>query len=157
MLASTWPLFLALCLGGLNKALAGKASSSKRKAAESESDDWAHFALHLHSSNQLPGTEAKRNIEKAASAGAKGLKLRGKKGKKNAARTLKRAWPKTTWPSLYSAQIPIKDKKSSLTQKIWWTIHFNCHMSGLGHIWWTPGFWKEASLHKAARCTEAEC
>lgn len=96
MLASKWLLLLALCIGGLNKALAGKASSSKRKASESDSEEWAHFALHLHSSNQLPGTEAKRNIEKATSAGAKGLKLRGKKGKKNAARTLKRAWPKTT-------------------------------------------------------------
>ena len=40
------------------------------------------------------------------------MKLRGKKGKKNAARTLKRAWPKTTWPTLYWAQIPIKDKKT---------------------------------------------
>jgi hypothetical protein len=151
MLASTWLLFLALCLGGLNKALAGKASSSKRKAAESEPDDWAHFALHLHSSNQLPGTEAKRNIEKAASAGAKGLKLRGKKGKKNAARTLKRAWPKTTWPSLYSAQIPIKDKKSNAKKLV--DYPFQLPHSGLGHIWWTPGLWKEASLHKAARCT----
>ena len=113
MLASKWLLLLALCIGGLNKALAGKASSSKRKASESDSEEWAHFALHLHSSNQLPGTEAKRNIEKATSAGAKGLKLRGKKGKKNAARTLKRAWPKTTWPSLYWAKIPIKDKKSN--------------------------------------------
>ena len=82
MLASKWLLFLALCLGGLHKAIAGKTSSSKRKASESESEDWAHFALHLHSSNQLPGTEAKRNIEKASRAGAKGLKLKAKKGKK---------------------------------------------------------------------------
>ena len=44
------------------------------------------------------------------------MKLRGKNGKKNVARTLKRAWPKTTWPSLYWAQIPIKDQKIAWSQ-----------------------------------------
>ena len=76
MLPRTWLLCLTFFFLALHKAVAGKSSSSKRKASEadSESEDWGHFALHLHSSNQLPGTAAKRNIEKAAKAGIGGLK-----------------------------------------------------------------------------------
>ena len=74
-------------MAGLQKALAGKSSGPKRKAPGSDSDsgesqEWAQWALHLHSSNKLPGTVAKKNIEKANKAGATSLKIQSKKGKK---------------------------------------------------------------------------
>ena len=64
---------------GLQKAFAGKSSSSKRKRDSSESEDWNAFSLNLHAKNLLPATVAKRNIEKGNKAGAKGLKFRGEK------------------------------------------------------------------------------
>eukprot|EP00438_Fugacium_kawagutii_P026369 Skav206090 [mRNA] locus=scaffold2150:171468:181946:- [translate_table: standard] len=65
--------------GGLHKAqeegaLAGKSSSSKRKRddSSSNSEDWQTFSLNLHAKNLLPGTVAKRAVEKAKKAGAVG-------------------------------------------------------------------------------------
>ena len=106
-------LFWAIFLAGLQKAMGVKSSSSKRKRSESDtSDDWKTFSLNLHLTNEVPGTIAKKAIEKARKAGARGIQLQGKKGKQNAARTLKRKWPKTLWPSLYWALIPIKCPKN---------------------------------------------
>ena len=77
-----WAIFMA----GLQKAMGVKSSSSKRKRSESDtSEDWATFSLSLHLNNEVPGTVAKKAIEKAKKAGAKGIRLAGKKGRKNAA------------------------------------------------------------------------
>ena len=84
-----WTLFHV----GLQKAQAGKSSSSKRKRESSQSEDWNTFSMNLHAKNVLPATVAKRNIEKANKAGAQGKKFRAKKGKANAARCMFNACP----------------------------------------------------------------
>ena len=70
-------------MAGLQKAMGMKSSSSKRKRSESDtSEDWATFSVSLHLNNEVPGTVAKKAIEKAKKAGAKGIKFVGEKGKK---------------------------------------------------------------------------
>ena len=113
---------------GLQKAFAGKSSSSKRKRDSSESEEWNAFSLNLHAKNLLPATVAKRNIEKGNKAGAKGIKFRGKKGKANAARTMFRAYPKTAWPQLYWAKLPMKNLKTDQMEERW-------HPFCLPHEW----------------------
>ena len=105
-------LWMCLAMAGLREAMAGP---SKRKASSSSDESWGDFALGLHASNQLPGSVCKKNILKARKAGAKGLALKGKKGKQNAARTLRRAYKKTLWPSLYWAHIPMHCPKTKQT------------------------------------------
>lgn len=126
----TWGLLFLLAQAGLQKALAGKSSSSKRKRddSSSNSEDWKTFSLNLHAKNLLPGTVAKRAVEKAKKAGATGMKLKCKKGKKNAARNLFRAYPATVWPSCYWAQIPMKNLKTSQVELKW-------HCFCLPHEW----------------------
>ena len=65
----------------------------------------------VYGRNILPATVAKRNLGKGRAAGAKGGYLRGKRGKKNAARTFRKAFKKTCWPQFYWARTPIKSKK----------------------------------------------
>ena len=113
---------------GLQKAFAGKSSSSKRKRDSSESEDWNAFSLNLHAKNLLPATVAKRNIEKGNKAGAKGIKFRGKKGKAKAARAMYRAYPKTAWPQLYWAKLPMKNLKTDQMEERW-------HPFCLPHEW----------------------
>jgi hypothetical protein len=114
----------------LHKASAVRSCGSKRKLEDdgSESEEWQDWSVKLHARNLIPGTLAKKNITKAMSAGAKGPKLRGQKGKKNAARTLRRAYPKTNWPSLYAAQIPMRDPKTNQMKLQW-------HFFQLPHEW----------------------
>jgi len=133
MKTTNWLLFLCLFLAGLSKAISGKSSSSKKRPFEgdesSSSEDWASFSLGMHAQNLVPGTLAKKMVEKAEKAGAVGVKLRGKKGKnQNNARTLMRAYPKTAWPSLYWCQIPMKNKKTNTMMMVW-------HCFQLPHEW----------------------
>ena len=68
-------LWFGLWMVGLHKAIAvGVSSSSKRKAGDSDSEDWASFSIRLHTSNVVPATTAKLAIEKAQKAGAAGIK-----------------------------------------------------------------------------------
>ena len=108
--------------------MAGPKSSSKRKHGSSETEDWSSFSLSLFASNQMPGTLCKRNIEKAQKAGAKGVRLKAKPGKQNAARTLRRAYPKTCWPNPYWAKIPMLCTRSHKFIKVW-------HCFQLPHEW----------------------
>ena len=125
----TWCWLFWLIQAGLQKALAGKSSSSKRKRdSSSESEDWKSFSLNLHAKNLLPATDAKRAVEKANKAGATGLKLKCKKGKANAARNLFRAYPATAWPSDYWAQIPMKNLFTNQMEMRW-------HSFCLPHEW----------------------
>ena len=128
MRSLTWLWIFISFHVGLQKAFAGKSSSSKRKRDSSESEDWHAFSLHLHAKNLLPATMAERNIEKGNKAGAKGIKFRGKKGKANAARTMFRAYPKTAWPQLYWAKIPMKNLKTDQMEERW-------HPFCLPHEW----------------------
>ena len=99
--------------------LAGPTKKRLRDEGD-ESEDWDQYALNLYGRNLLPGTLAKGNLEKGKQAGAKGLKLRGKPGKKNAARTLQRAFKlKSAWPDFYWVQIPIKSKKTNRRVLSW--------------------------------------
>ena len=119
-----WTLFHV----GLQKAQAGKSSSSKRKRESSQSEDWNTFSMNLHAKNVLPATVAKRNIEKANKAGAQGKKFRAKKGKANAARCMFNAYPKTAWPKLYWAKVPMKNLKTDQVEERW-------HPFCLPHEW----------------------
>ena len=123
-----WFVFFLGFQAGLHKAIAAKSSSSKRKRSSSDSEEWKSFSMNLHAKNMLPGTLAKLNIEKANKSGAKGWKFRGKKGKKNAARTLFRAYPPTPWPKLYWAKIPMKNLKNQQMEERW-------HCFCLPHEW----------------------
>ena len=131
----------------LQKALAGPTKKRLRdEASGDESEDWDQYALNLYSRNLLPGTLAKRNLEKGKQAGAKGLKLRGKAGKKNAARTLQRAFKQTAWPDLYWVQIPIKSKKTNRRVLSW-------HPFILPHEWMAELF---ADPEGLAKCQPAQ-
>ena len=89
------------------KALADPAKKRLRDEGSDASEEWGNYALGLYGRNILPATVAKRSLEKGRAAGAKRGYLRGKKGKKNAARTLRKEFKKTCWPQFYWAQIPI--------------------------------------------------
>lgn len=122
-------LWFGLWMVGLHKAIAvGGSSSSKRKAGDSDSEDWASFSIRLHTSNVVPATTAKLAIEKAQKAGAAGIKLKVAKGKANAARALRNAAPKTSWPPIYWAKIPMKNRKTNQVVSMW-------HAFQLPHEW----------------------
>ena len=134
MKSTSWLLFSRLFLAGLSTAISGKSSSSKKRPfggdEESSSfEDWASFSLGMLAQNLVPGTLANQMVEKAAKAGAIGMKLKGKKGKnQNNARTLMRAYPKTAWPSLYWCKTPMKNKKANTMVMVW-------HCFQLPHEW----------------------
>ena len=111
-------------MAGLEQALAGTGeASSKRKNISSSSEDWGEYSMYLYNSNQLPGTLAKKNIRKAQKAGANGIKLKGKKGTKNASRTLRRAQIKTLWPKPYWAAVPMRCPKTKQEKQIMLCFH----------------------------------
>jgi len=71
----------------------------KRKCEDESSEDWKDWSINLATSNQVPATLAKMNIEKGNKSGAAGHKFKGKKGKDNAARTMRRARKKVSTPN----------------------------------------------------------
>ena len=127
----------------LQKASAGPTKKRLRDEGE-DSEDWDAYALNLYGKNFLPGTLAKRNLEKGKRAGARGLKLRGKSGKKNAARTLQRAFKKSAWPDFYWARIPIQSKKTNRRVLSW-------HPFLLPHEWMAGLFADPEGLHSRLR------
>ena len=139
-------LFLACWQACLQKAIAGPTKKRLRDEASDTSEEFPDYAMGLYGRNFLPGTLAKRNLEKATSAGAQGCKLKGKKGKKNAARTLRRAFKKTLWPELYWCRIPMKSKKNNKKALMW-------HAFQLPHEWMAVFFADPAAL---ARCQPAQ-
>ena len=96
----------------------------KRKCQDESSEDWKDWSINLATSNQVPATLAKVNIEKGNKSGAAGHKFQGKKGKKNAARTMRRARKRVStpnrWPPLYWAKIPLKDPKTNKRIESWY-------------------------------------
>ena len=139
-------LLLACWQACLQKAIAGPTKKRLRDEASDTSEEFPDYAMGLYGRNILPGTLAKRNLEKATSAGAQGCKLKGKKGGKNAARTLRRAFKKTLWPQLYWCQIPMKSKKNNKKALMW-------HAFQLPHEWMAVFFADPAAL---ARCQPAQ-
>jgi hypothetical protein len=103
------------------KAQAASSSSSFFSGKRKAEDEWKTFSKNLYIKNRLPATEAKENIEKADLAGAQGYKLKGKTGKKNAARTLQRAFQKENpWCKKYWAEIPVLNRKTNKTKLVWY-------------------------------------
>ena len=71
---------------------------------------------------------------------------RQEREKKNAARTLRRAFKKTLWPELYWCRIPMKSKKNNKKALMW-------HAFQLPHEWMAVFFADPAAL---ARCQPAQ-
>lgn len=96
----------------------------KRKCEDESSEEWRDWSINLATSNQVPATLAKMNIEKGNKSGAAGHKFKGKKGKKNAARTMRRARKKVStpnnWPPLYWAKVPLRDPKTNKRIESWY-------------------------------------
>ena len=147
-------------MAGLEQAMAGPKSSSKRKHGSSESEDGFSFSLSLSASNKMPGTLCKRNIEKAQKAGAKGVRLKAKPGKQNAARTLRRAYPKTCWPNPDWAKIPMLCTRSHKVIKVWqcfqlpheWVAEFLHHPKAVEACKSRPSSKIKVALDKVLSC-----
>jgi len=77
-------LFLACWQACLQKAIAGPTKKRLRDEASDTSEEFPDYAMGLYGRNFLPGTLAKRNLEKATSAGAqdRAASSKARKGEK---------------------------------------------------------------------------